>query len=234
MSVDAVQQAALDAAPSPENSPIMRIAKDVTIYAAKGLGSWWEVTAGPAPKLLRYIIEIARDRLQEGEPKGVDPFDFWTTDFEVSRHSQDRTEEAREHADRGSFVLQSPPAIMDYWALTTVHQEMDLADVFVGLVLEKTRPRLIISASEKVGYSRKIRVDVVDLTSRSTKGSSDVGILAIRPIPAPRYQQTIRSERRVERGSLRLCTLHAQTEGKRRQPICRRGPRGRRQGDDRL
>ena len=42
------------------------------------------------------------------------------------------------------------PAIMDYWAVNTIRSKMDLADVFVSLLLQKTQPKLVISASEKV------------------------------------------------------------------------------------
>lgn len=88
----AVEQAALDAAPNPSSptAPVMRIAKDITVYAARGLGNWWVETAGVGPKLLRFAIEIARDRLgRRGQPSAVvvDPFSFWTTPFQVGPRS---------------------------------------------------------------------------------------------------------------------------------------------------
>jgi hypothetical protein len=107
-------------------SSTIRLAKDITIYASKGLGLWWEETAGPAPKLLRLLVEIGRGNVS------CCRFSF------------------------GSTKIKDPPPIIDYWAVTTVHQQMDLADAFVAVALEKRKPRLIITASEKVSLDPSI------------------------------------------------------------------------------
>lgn len=38
--------------------------------------------------------------------------------------------------------------------LTTIHIQMDLADAFVAIIWEKRNPLLIITASEKMSFSR--------------------------------------------------------------------------------
>jgi hypothetical protein len=42
------------------------------------------------------------------------------------------------------------PKIFDYWALTLTHVDLELADVFIALILEKIQPKLILTHSEKV------------------------------------------------------------------------------------
>jgi hypothetical protein len=120
ISEKALLQAAEAASPQ---SSTLRLAKDITIYDARGLGGWWDETAGASPKLLRLLLEIVRGNVS------CCRFSFGSTEFE------------------------NPPPIMDYWGVTTVHRQMDLADAFVAIVLEKRKPRLIITASEKVSLS---------------------------------------------------------------------------------